>query len=44
MSTSIAHFAINADDVEASRRFYGALFGWRFEPWGPPGFLRIVST
>jgi uncharacterized protein len=41
-SASITHCAINADDVEASRRFYSALFGWTFEPWGPPGFLRTV--
>jgi predicted enzyme related to lactoylglutathione lyase len=38
---SVAHFAINADDVEAAQRFYGAVFGWRFTPWGPPGFLKI---
>jgi len=37
------HCAINADDVEASRRFYSALFGWTFEPYGPPGFLRTRS-
>ena len=41
MSTDIAHFAINADDPEASLRFYEALFGWRFDPWGPPGFFRM---
>jgi len=41
MSTSVSHFAINADDPQASLRFYGALFGWEFEPWGPPGFFRM---
>ena len=41
MSTDIAHFAINADDPQASLAFYEALFGWRFEPWGPPGFFRM---
>jgi predicted enzyme related to lactoylglutathione lyase len=41
MTLPISHAAINADDVEASRRFYSALFGWTFEPWGPPGFLRM---
>ena len=41
MSTDIAHFAINADDPEASLRFYEALFGWRFEPGGQPGFFRM---
>jgi predicted enzyme related to lactoylglutathione lyase len=37
----VAHFAINADDVEATREFYEAIFGWKFNPWGPPGFYQI---
>jgi hypothetical protein len=41
MATDIAHFAINADDPDASLRFYEALFGWRFEPGGQPGFFRM---
>jgi predicted enzyme related to lactoylglutathione lyase len=41
MGTDIAHFVINADDPEASLRFYEALFGWRFEPGGQPGFFRM---
>jgi uncharacterized protein len=41
---SVAHFSINADDVEAAQRFYGAVFGWRFIPWGPPGFLKIYRS
>ncbi len=41
MSTPIAHLAINADDVEASLGFYEALFGWRFEDGGHPGFFRM---
>ncbi|WP_395726588.1 VOC family protein [Nakamurella sp.] len=40
-SPNLAHFAINADDVEASRAFYEDAFGWRFAAWGPPGFYRI---
>lgn len=43
MSCQISHCAINADDVEAARRFYDAAFGWSFEPWGPPGFLRMQT-
>ncbi len=38
---NVVHFAIHADDVERARRFYSAVFGWRFEAWGPPGFFRI---
>ena len=41
MSGHLAHFAINADDVERARRFYGATFGWTFTPWGPPDFFQI---
>ena len=38
---ALAHFAINAADVEGARRFYQQVFGWRFSPWGPPGFYQI---
>jgi len=38
---ALAHFAINADDVDKSRAFYNRVFGWKFAPWGPPGFYQI---
>ena len=38
---TLAHFAINADDLPATRRFYENVFGWRFSAWGPPGFYQI---
>jgi predicted enzyme related to lactoylglutathione lyase len=38
------HFAINADDVPRARRFYEAVFGWTFDPWGPPGFYQIKNA
>lgn len=41
MTGELAHFAINADDVEATRAFYESVFGWTFEPWGPPDFFHI---
>ena len=41
MNADVAHLAINADDPEASLRFYEALFGWRFESGGQPGFFRM---
>jgi uncharacterized protein len=37
----VAHFAINVDDVARGRRFYEKVFGWKFEPWGPPDFYKI---
>ncbi|MFK7916236.1 MAG: VOC family protein [Pseudomonadales bacterium] len=44
MPNVVAHFAIEADDVERARGFYEALFGWQFEAWGPPGFYLIQGA
>ena len=41
MPNKLAHFAIEADDVARARAFYENVFGWRFEPWGPPDFYLI---
>jgi len=41
MPNSLSFFAINADDVPRARKFYEAVFGWNFEPWGPPNFYLI---
>jgi predicted enzyme related to lactoylglutathione lyase len=41
---TLAHFAVNTDDTTASRRFYEACFGWRFEPWGPPDFFHVLRS
>lgn len=41
MPNKFAHFAIEADDVLRAREFYTAVFGWTFEPWGPPDFYLI---
>lgn len=41
---TVSHFAINADDVDAARRFYERVVGWRFEAWGPPGFFHILTA
>jgi predicted enzyme related to lactoylglutathione lyase len=40
MAAVLRHFAINADDVPRARAFYEQVFGWTFEPWGPPGFYQ----
>jgi hypothetical protein len=40
---TLAHFAINADDVEKSHAFYSKVFGWKFNAWGPPGFYMIEA-
>ena len=44
MSSDVDFFAINADDVPRARQFYTTVFGWAFEPWGPPGFYLIATA
>ena len=44
MPAILRHISINADDVERAKRFYEAVFGWSFQPWGPPGFLQIIGA
>jgi predicted enzyme related to lactoylglutathione lyase len=41
MPNHVRHFAVHADDVDRARSFYHSVFGWRFEPWGPPNFYLI---
>ena len=41
MPNNISAFSIHGDDVTRARRFYEQVFGWRFEPWGPPEFYLI---
>ena len=43
MPAQLAHLAINAENLDDARRFYEAVFGWRFRAWGPPGFFQIDS-
>ncbi len=43
MPPNVVHFAIHADDVERARGFYEAVFAWRFEAWGPPGFYDVTT-
>lgn len=40
--SKLSHVAINADDVDATLKFYGDTFGWRFAQWGP-GFYRMAA-
>ncbi len=44
MPNDVAHFAIHADDCERAKRFYETVFGWKFQPWGPPGFWLIETS
>jgi predicted enzyme related to lactoylglutathione lyase len=41
MPNHVRVFSIMTDDTPRARKFYEAVFGWTFEPWGPPGFYLI---
>lgn len=44
MPNNLSFFSINADDVWRARTFYETVFGWSFEPWGPPNFYLIETS
>jgi predicted enzyme related to lactoylglutathione lyase len=43
MSNNLVFFAIHADDLPRTQQFYEKVFGWKFQPWGPPGFFLIAT-
>jgi predicted enzyme related to lactoylglutathione lyase len=43
MPNNLSRFSIHVDDVSRARQFYEQAFGWRFQPWGPPGFYLIET-
>ena len=43
VANNVKHFTINADDVARARKFYSQVFGWKFEPWGPPDYFLIAT-
>ena len=44
MPAKFRHLAINADDVQRAKGFYESVFGWRFEPWGPPDYYQVRNA
>lgn len=42
--SQVAHYAINADDVDRAMRFYTNVFGWKFQAYGPPGFYMLDES
>ncbi len=44
MPAALRHFALNADDVQRAKRFYEGVFGWTFDPWGPPNFYQVKDA
>ncbi|MFC5466126.1 VOC family protein [Lederbergia graminis] len=43
----IVHFEVHVDDMERAKRFYGEVFGWKFEDWseyaGMPYFGAVTG-
>jgi len=44
MPAKLRHFAINADNVTRAKAFYEGVFGWSFDPWGPPDFYQVKNA
>jgi hypothetical protein len=40
----VAHFSINADDIDRAKGFYAKVFGWSYAAYGPPGFYMIEGA
>ena len=43
MANQVVHYEIRARDPDASREFYGKLFGWTFPEGGFPGYSYVDS-
>jgi predicted enzyme related to lactoylglutathione lyase len=43
MSCPVVHFEIRSTDPDASRAFYGELFGWTFPDGGMPGYTYVET-
>ena len=39
-----SHFELQAQEPERAIAFYRDLFGWNFEPFGPPGAYWLIKT
>ena len=39
----VVHFEIHADDPQRAIGFYGKLFGWKFDQWGPQNYWLITT-
>lgn len=44
MNNKLTHFAIHTDDIERAKNFYGNVFDWGFNSYGPPDFLQIKTN
>lgn len=44
MTQPVTYVEINSADVERSAAFFGAAFGWRFQPFASPDYLVAAGT
>jgi predicted enzyme related to lactoylglutathione lyase len=40
----VAHFEIHASDPKKVQDFYTGMFGWKFQPYGPPNSYWLIMT
>src|SRR6185503_13756040 len=40
----VVHFDIQTSNPQATIAFYSGLFGWEFQPFGPPDFYWLITT
>lgn len=43
MGSPIVHFEVRSQDPNASRKFFGKLFGWKFPEGGLPGYTYVET-
>ena len=43
MGNPVVHFEIRSEDPDATRAFYGELFGWSYPPGGIDGYTYVDS-
>jgi uncharacterized protein len=41
MASPVVHFEIRSADPDATRAFYGKLFGWTYPDGGMPGYTYV---
>ena len=44
MKNKLSHFAIYIDDIERAQNFYGKIFNWKFNTYGPSDFMQIQTS
>lgn len=43
MPCPVVHFEIGCKDNPKAQKFYGELFGWTFEPYGPAAMIQNIG-